>query len=337
VTRFCAAFLALQPNIQVLQSTGGMKGRPMTPLLESLLDLGADVQYLGEEGLLPVSIGDALRTRQQAAFTSIDARVSSQFASALLLIAPVLEKGLQLRLDGALVSSSYIDMTLALMKKFGASVLRHKNTFTVQPGGYNFQKIKVESDWSAASYFLALATRYDEVDVYFPGLLERTIQGDAKMLGIIEVFGVEGTFDSTGLRITRGSSKKPKDLVVNCLDFPDLAPTLAFMGMAHAIPTKLTGLQTLTKKESNRITALRNELSDLGAVVDATNESLSLLSFDDEGSLKPIKTYEDHRMAMGASILSTAFDQIPIANPMVVAKSYPDYWRELANLGFQLE
>ena len=331
--RFMSAFLSLQEGTQVLTGSERMKQRPIGVLVEALRTLGANIDYLENEGYPPLKIHspNPLVTNQ----LSIPASVSSQYISALLMIAPTLENGLELTLTGKIVSRPYIQMTLNLMAYFGVNHDWNENIISIKPQKYQAREFTVEADWSAASYYYAIAAfANDDLDLQLNGLFENSVQGDAVVAEIGEQFGIKSEFNKTGVRLTKVKNHVQKDFNYNFLECPDFAQTLAVICGGLGVKGEFSGLETLKIKETDRVAALNTEL----AKVNVNFEELSFDTCKVEGiakfdSIPQFPTYEDHRMAMAFAPLGM-LHEVLIEEPKVVGKSYPDYWKDLEILDF---
>ena len=340
--RFLTAYLALQPGTQVLTGSERMKQRPIGVLVKALRELGADINYTENEGYPPLRIGEP--EQMQGGDLSISAGTSSQYISALLLIAPTLPSGLNLSLNGTIVSRPYIDMTIHLMRYFGAEVGWDEQTIRVAPGAYRPRSFVVEADWSAASYYYAMAAFAERVDLQLNGLYEESVQGDAAIAGIMTAFGIETEYNERGIRLTKTGREK-RALDHDFLTCPDLAQTVAVACAGSGKSAMFTGLETLRIKETDRIAALQTEL----AKVQVWLSQLPAKFTDDpdreyfmlEGNaifpkIPTFATYEDHRMAMAFAPLAL-LHPVLIDDPEVVVKSYPEYWTDLRRLGFEVK
>ncbi len=342
--RFLTAVLAFRPGVQILTGTERMKQRPVGELVTALRRLGARIEYLEKEGFPPLRIGEA----KPAAVRRLEVRadVSSQFISALLLIAPTLPEGLELVLQGSPVSRSYIHMTRALMAYFGVSSRFEGNRIAVPHATYQPRPYRVEGDWSAASYFFAMAALSRRATLEIAHLQPESIQGDAVVAHLARQFGVSHEYSSEGLvlRKQEGASAAPF-FEHDFIDCPDIAQTLAVMCAATGVQGMFTGLQTLQIKETDRIAALQRELGKVGVAfaklpprfARQSRRSWYMVDGKAELSSSPIfDTYEDHRMAMALAPLAL-LGPIGIRDAQVVGKSYPSFWDHLARLGFHLE
>jgi len=340
--RFLTAFLAIQPGEQVLTGSARMLERPVGPLVEALRELGADIRFLGNEGYPPIHIGEM---KQRSRSVQVAANVSSQFLSALLLIGPYLPLGLELIPDGPLVSRPYLEMTLKLMRHFGASVEWQGNAILVAPGKYLPQPLRVEADWSAASYWYAMAAFSGELDLSLKGLQEDSWQGDSVLAKMMQRFDIQSNFSGNVLRLQKlGQAPRPV-FEWDFLECPDLAQTLAVVCAGLGTTGVFSGLETLSIKETDRIKALKTELAKVGVMFAKLPPRFSkkwpdktFYNVADKAEWSEVprfSTYGDHRMAMAFASLAM-FGPIEIENPEVVSKSYPQFWAHLESVGFEL-
>ncbi len=340
--RFLTAYLSMQQGVQVLTGTERMKQRPIGVLVDALKQLGANIEYLKKEGYPPLKIHPPNKIGQSNQI-SISAGTSSQYISALLMIAPTLPNGLELILEGEIVSRPYIEMTLNLMTYFSVLHQWEGNRIKIAPQKYQARPFTVEADWSAASYYYAMAAFAKEVDVQLNGLFEESIQGDSVLVEMMPLFGIQSTFNSTGVRLTKISHKLPPAFEWDFIKCPDLAQTIAVICGGLGVPGLLTGLKTLRIKETDRIAALQKELGKVQVYLSSLPKRFTPLSgkeyFMVEGKAiinAPVfATYEDHRMAMAFAPLAQ-FGTIHIEEPMVVEKSYPLFWADIEKLGFRV-
>ncbi|MCB0567399.1 MAG: 3-phosphoshikimate 1-carboxyvinyltransferase [Phaeodactylibacter sp.] len=342
--RFMTAFLAGQPGVQLLTGTERMKQRPIGILVDALRRLGADISYLEKEGYPPLRIGASLNFGQNSSL-SIAAGTSSQYISALLLIAPTLPGGLSLHLEGKIVSRPYIEMTLGLMQDFGVQHSWEGDTVHIPPQPYRPHPFQVEADWSAASYYYAMAAFADEVHLQLNGLFEKSKQGDAVLAEMMQAFGIETTFNEAGILLTKAAPTRPATFEWDFILCPDLAQTLAVICGGLGVQGRFTGLDTLRIKETDRIAALQAELAKVHCRLLALPPDKAPLAgrqyFQTEGkaSVKntpAFATYEDHRMAMAFAPLAM-LGPIRMEDPMVVVKSYPNFWEDLKQIGFDVK
>ena len=341
--RFMTAYLSVTPGTHVLTGTERMQHRPIGVLVDALRRLGAQIEYAGEEGYPPLRItGGSL----EGGLLEIPGNVSSQYISALLIIAPMLKKGLTLRLLDNVISRPYIDLTLWMMGEFEAEAKWDSaDTIVVQPKPYTLRDYYIENDWSAASYWYELLALNDdpESEVRLTGLMDGSKQGDSITRYIFSLLGIKtklstkkaGIPQTITLRKNGHCVKKLEYDFVNC---PDLAQTFVVVCAAMNIPFHFTGLSTLKIKETDRIEALKREMRKLGYVVKDTNGCE--LSWDGERceteETAGIDTYEDHRMALAFAPYAMKYQGVIINNPQVVSKSYPNFWDDLKAAGFEV-
>jgi len=338
--RFMTAFLALQEGTQELTGTERMKKRPIGLLVDALRQIGAQIEYLGEEGYPPLRLYPPQMT--EVNHITIPASVSSQYISALLMIGPKLPNGLELHLEGQIVSRPYIQMTLNLMAYFGVKAQWDGQVIRVPKASYQAKPFKVEADWSAASYYYAMAAFAGEVQLELDGLFEESVQGDSALVQMMEDFGVQTTFTSTGIRLEKGEKDKPM-FEYDFIECPDLAQTIAVICGGLGKMGLFSGLQTLKIKETDRIAALKTELQKVEVFFVKAPPHFSKQSGVEyyliEGKAKvsqpTFDTYEDHRMAMAFAPLAM-LGEIQINEPDVVRKSYPAFWEDLEKLSFSI-
>lgn len=327
--RFLTAFLSLTEGERVITGTERMRHRPISVLVDTLRALGAEIAYVENEGFPPLRIkGKALEGGE----ISLPGNVSSQYVSALLMIGPKLQKGLTLRLTGEVVSRPYIDMTLGIMREFGAEALWTKeNEITVMPIPYTPIPYYIENDWSGSSYWYEMVALTPESEVTLPGLFQKSWQGDQSVKDIFEQLGVSTTFlpGNGGVRLSH-TGQCVKRLEIDMLRQPDLAQTVVVTCCMLQVPFYITGLQSLKIKETDRIAALRKELGKLGFVIGEAEDSILFWNGErqEADSVPAIDTYEDHRMAMSFAPCAQVLGHILINNPQVVSKSYPTFWKE---------
>lgn len=344
--RFLTAYLSVTPGTHTITGTPRMQQRPIRILVDALCQLGANIEYISNEGFPPLRI---IGTELQKNEIYLAGNVSSQYISALLMIGTVLPEGLHLYLTGNIISRPYINLTLQLMRDFGGHAeWTSENSITVQPGGYQDVPFTVESDWSAASYWyqmLALEgmkkrakTEPVTSKIELSGLFPHSYQGDSRGAEIFSRLGVCTEYTGRGVKLTPKGTPVAH-LVENMVDIPDLAQTFVVTCCLMNIPFRFTGLQSLKIKETDRITALITELHKLGYIV--RSEQDSILTWNGERcpteKIPVISTYEDHRMAMAFAPASLMFPEIRIDEPQVVSKSYPAYWEDLQKAGFQIQ
>lgn len=355
--RFLTAYLSVTPGTRIITGTQRMQQRPIRILVDALRELGAQIEYVNNEGFPPLRItGGELKKEE----ISLAGNVSSQYISALLMIGAVLPKGLCLNLTGDIISRPYINLTLQLMRDFGAQAdWSTDNSITVSPGGYRDVPFTVESDWSAASYWyqiMALHSMENEKikiergedlkgdhekevsEIELLGLFPHSYQGDSRGAEVFSRLGIKTEYTERGVRLTRYGTPA-EYLEEDMVDIPDLAQTFVVTCCLMNIPFRFTGLQSLKIKETDRITALITELQKMGYVVQSEQDSI--LTWDGERcpaeKVPVIATYEDHRMAMAFAPACLVLPQIKIDEPQVVSKSYPTYWDNLRQAGFEIE
>ncbi len=337
--RFLTAWLCTQPGHQTLTGSTRMQQRPIAPLVEALQQIGADIQYLGQDGFPPIRIGEFALERMAAtgSHISIRADISSQFISALLLIAPTLPGGLTLHLEGPLVSASYIRMTLRLMGHFGVSTTFDNATIRVPPQQYVPKDLIVEADWSAASYYYGLAAFAKTADVTLEGLQANSIQGDSILAEMMPVLGVQTHFGTNHIRLTKPATVQlPQQFNYDFTDCPDLAQTLAVICAGLGVPGRFSGLSTLRIKETDRIAALEAELSKVNVSISEATQDGFTISGKAAIQDPVFDTYDDHRMAMSLAMLGM-LRQVTIRTPEVVEKSYPSFWEDLECIGVAVD
>jgi len=332
--RFLAAYLSTTNGRYLLTGSERMKQRPIGILVDALRALGAHVEFAGQTGYPPLAINGGFN--QVTDTVTVKGDVSSQYLSALLLIAPILPNGLRLQIEGELTSRPYLTMTLDMLHEAGIQHEWQGDTIHISPQRARATCIVVEPDWSAASYWYAMAALSTEADLFLPNLKSQSLQGDAAIVNIMAHFGIVSSFTKDGLSIRKTPDHRPSE--IKLLDFkecPDLAQTVIVCAAALRRDLSFTGLHTLKIKETDRIAALQNELGKFGVKLVEDDEVYHLrtaesrqpehLSFD---------TYEDHRMAMAFAPLGLVFDGIQVNEPNVVEKSYPDFWKHLKQHGF---
>lgn len=331
--RFLTAFFASRKGKTItLTGSNRMQERPIKILVDALRDLGADITYLKNEGYPPVLIKGKNLSKNKV---SLLGNISSQYISALLLIAPTLPNGLDLTLEGKITSIPYIQMTLALLNKLNIKTSFKNQTIKVkksQIANRKSQIFTVEPDWSSASYFCSLVALRPNSSIELIGFKDKSLQGDRILTDIYKHLGVKTSFTTDGMLLeSPNSTLNVKPLILNLIKTPDLAQTIAVTCLGLGIDCHLSGLHTLKIKETDRLQALKNELEKLGAHVSITNNSLQLESPNKLHSNTSIQTYQDHRMAMAFAPLSLK-TPIHIENHKVVSKSYPDFWEDLSQL-----
>jgi 3-phosphoshikimate 1-carboxyvinyltransferase len=311
-----------------------MKQRPLGPLVDALKQLGANIIYLENKGCPPLRIvGGGLK----GGALEIDAGISSQFISALMMIGPGVAGGLQIKLRGEVVSATYINMTLALMNCCGAAAHLEGKEISIPEAIYSVDEFVVESDWSGASYWFQIAALLPGSEILLPNLSQESLQGDSVLVSLFESLGVNSSFNEQGLLLRSSKVELPRHFEYDFTGCPDLAQTCAVTLSALGIPFRFTGTRTLRVKETDRIAALGSELRKVGFVLqdDPAGEWMSWDGSRCEPEQDPvISTYHDHRMAMAFAPLAITRGKVIIDDPGVVSKSYPGYWEDLEKAGF---
>lgn len=331
--RFLTAYLSLQNENFILTGSARMKERPIGILVEALKTIGGKIEYTEQDGFPPLKITGTFT--QESDEVSIKGNVSSQYLSALLLIANVLPKGLTLHIEGELTSKPYLMMTLDMLKEAGINHEWNGGNITIPHQTAKEAILNIEPDWSAASYWYSIVALSKEASVLLPGLRSSSLQGDNEITDIMQSFGVLSEFTTDGLKLTKTTIKKPRDH----FDFkscPDLAQTVIAFCAAMGREATFSGLETLKIKETDRILALQNEIAKFG--VRLYEEKPGVYRLDCSKKFEPrqltFKTYDDHRMAMAFAPLALVFNSIEIEEPEVVEKSYPEFWQHLSEQGF---
>jgi len=332
--RFLTAYFAATGQSKTITGSERMKNRPISDLVDALNKMGAGIVYLEKQGYPPVrTSGKPLSGN----FIEINGSVSSQFISAILMIAPTLPDGLTIQIKGETVSASYIKMTLKLMQQAGVSATWKDNTITVARQDYHSKGMSVERDWSAASYWYQIAALSDDAELLLKGLTDKSLQGDAIISQMACSFGIKTEFIPEGALLT-----KHRNLCLMLgLDFmntPDLVQTMAVTCCLNNTRFRFAGVQTLRVKETDRIAALQNELLKLGYCIKETEPGVIEWYGErtDPQQTVCISTYHDHRMAMAFAAAAMHFPGLQIDDPEVVSKSYPNFWNELENIGVKI-
>jgi len=334
--RFLSAYLSAKNGNFLLTGTERMKQRPIGILAEALKTIGADISYAEAEGFPPLNIVGPLN--QKTAEVKIKGDISSQYISALLMIAPILPQGLTLEIEGELTSKPYVDMTLDMLAEVGIAHSWNGNSISIKPQVFKPGTLVVEPDWSAASYWYSIAALADEAEISLPALKEKSLQGDSQIKNIMKIFGIATSKTDKGIAISNlGLSLDTKD-VLDLKTCPDLAQTIVVIAAALGKNMSFTGLETLKIKETDRIAALQNELAKIGVTFTENNLVYTLntdnLHFPDKVTFA---TYEDHRMAMAFAPLALLINEVEIEEMQVVEKSYPHYWEDLKKAGFEVK
>ena len=335
--RFLTAYLSVQEGKEiVITGSSRMKERPIKILVDALITLGADISYIENDGFPPLKIVGQKLTKHKV---SLEANVSSQYISALLLIASKLDNGLELTLNGKITSVPYIKMTLSLLNEIGIETSFIDNKIIVQPNNSNLgpQSLTVESDWSSASYFYSVIALSDiGTEITIASYKRESLQGDSVLAKIYQSFGVATHYDSNCMRLVKAEETQTSNLEFHLSDAPDIAQTIAVTAFGLGVECYLTGLHTLKIKETDRLVALKTELEKLGAQIDITSDSLQVKGSNRIKSNISIATYNDHRMAMAFAPLGLK-TALTIENADVVSKSYPQFWEDFRVIGFNLK
>jgi 3-phosphoshikimate 1-carboxyvinyltransferase len=334
--RFLTAYLSAKTGEWIVTGSDRMKQRPISELVSALKELGADISYLEKEGFPPLKIKGK---KLQGGHIEIDGSISSQFISALMLVAPALDEELEITLKGDIVSVPYIKMTSELLKLFGVFVSFNGNKITINPAPFKMlnDQVLIESDWSAASYWFNLAALSENPRIELKHLDEFSLQADSVLPELYNKLGVRTERIEKGIRLS-GGEKITDSFEYDFTNCPDIAQTIAVSCFGLGIKANLTGLQTLKIKETDRIKALKTEFEKLGAIVEVTDNSLQIIPSEKFSATDPaILTYNDHRMAMSFAPLALKYRSLKIENPDVVDKSYPAFWDDLQYAGFDLD
>lgn len=360
VMRFLTAFLTVQPGSYIVTGSKRMKERPIKILVEALHSLGAEITYLENTGFPPIQIGEA---KPHKSIVTIKGDISSQYISALLMIAPLLNEGLTLEIAGELTSRPYVNMTLQMMNLAGINYQANftadqsanivtpeidvktsekeitetiSATIKIEQQPYKAITLAVEPDWSAASYWFSLVALSKAAEIILPGLQPDSLQGDSAIVNLMKPFGVNASFEEGALRLSKCAVEFSTD-VIDLKECPDLAQTIIVCAAALGQNLSFTGLETLRIKETDRIAALQIELAKISVKLFEENGIFTLnaskLNFPSEASFE---TYHDHRMAMAFAPLALRIGKVNFDNAEVIIKSYPSFWKHLEMIGFQL-
>jgi 3-phosphoshikimate 1-carboxyvinyltransferase len=333
--RFLTAYFTLQPDEVVLTGSERMKQRPIGILVNALRELGADIEYVENEGFPPIKIKGSLE--QATNKISIKGDISSQYITALLLIASQLPLGLELHIEGELTSRPYVEMTLAMLQSAGVKHTWEDSVIAISHQEFISASLHVEPDWSAASYWYAIAALADEAELFLPGLTQYSLQGDSVITEIMAIFGITSQFKDGGVYL----QKEAKPIIRKVFDLkecPDLAQTIIVVCAALGHDATFTGLETLKIKETDRVKALQNELAKIGVKL---IEKGQIYKLDCSEKFIPerifVNTYDDHRMAMAFAPLALLIPEVEIEDAKVVEKSYPAFWSDLEKVGFEVK
>lgn len=336
--RFLTAYFASQPWRSVLlDGTPRMRKRPIGELVEALRLCGADIDYYASEGYPPLWIEG--RHLKADAPLRMRGNVSSQYVSAMMMVAPMMKGGLTIEIEGGLTSRPYVEMTAALMRHFGAEVTVGESTIVIEGKPYSPSSLTVESDWSAASYWYEIKALCPDLDIRLNGLQSDSLQGDSRVAEYFKLFGVTTEHTDNGVALGFCDADRDATLNIDLSSQPDIAQTIVVTACLTGRPFRIGGLHTLRIKETDRLEALRAQLAQLGFNIEIADDSI--LSWDGatgEAAAYPrILTYDDHRMAMAFAPAAIRFPSLTVLDAEVVSKSYPDYWRHLAQAGFKME
>ncbi len=331
--RFLSAYLAAKNGNFLLTGTERMKQRPIGILTEALKEIGAAISYVEQDGYPPLNIKGPLS--QTTSHIKIKGNVSSQYISALLMLAPNLQNGLTLEIEGELTSRPYVAMTLAMLAESGISHEWNDNKIHIATQSFKPATLIVEPDWSAASYWYSVVALAKNAEISLPYLRDQSLQGDSQIKTIMEIFGVSTTKTSNGISLQKDGVINNTDQLLDLKTCPDLAQTIIVIAAALGINLSFTGLETLKIKETDRVAALQNELAKIGVKLIENNLVYTLdcsaLHFPKQVTFA---TYEDHRMAMAFAPLALLIEEVIIEDYHVVEKSYPYFWEDLKNAGF---
>jgi 3-phosphoshikimate 1-carboxyvinyltransferase len=322
--RFLAAYFSFKQGQKVLTGSERMQQRPIKPLTDALSGLGAGIEWVGKEGYPPIKITGG---KLKGGSISINPEISSQFISALMMIGPLLQQGLLISLKGNVVSAPYIEMTAQLMRHCGAEVEIGEKQIQIFPGVYKPSEIQVEADWSAASYFYEYAA-LSAKELILVELKQGSLQGDSVIAEIFKNFGISTRYTEEGCILTP-NGQRVEFFDYNFINCPDLAQAVAVTMAGLGIKGRLSGLGSLRIKETDRIKAMVAELLKFGMKAEAGADYIIIPGGGLANASAIIETYEDHRMAMAFAPLAAIFPGIKIASPQVVAKSFPDFWKQL--------
>ena len=324
--RFLTSYFSVKENSEViLTGSHRMKNRPIKILVDALISLGADIQYVEKEGYPPLKITGKKLTND---FVEIDGNVSSQYISSLLLMAPTLQNGLKLKFKGEITSVPYIKMTLTLLAELGVELSWDDDSILIKPKPIIENKtIVVESDWSSASYYYSLVALSPNSEVKLSSYKQNSLQGDSALVDIYKQLGVETLFENNSITLSNKQTaiNNQQTIVLDLKNAPDIAQTIAVTCFGLGLECYLTGLHTLKIKETDRLVALKTEIEKLGGEVTITDETLYLKASTQINENISIATYDDHRMAMAFAPLATKVS-IQIEESNVVSKSYPTFW-----------
>lgn len=335
--RFLLAYFALKGNQVRITASESLRSRPVSPLVDALRSLGADIAYDEEEGRLPVTLKKSILTGNSV---SISGEISSQFISALMMIGPGIKGGLEINITGEILSLPYIHMTQSVMQYFGAAVSFSGQKILIGEGAYRPREITIESDWSAASYWYEIAALSSGCEIKLKGLSEESLQGDSVVAGLFETLGVHTRFTESGAVLTKLKDfQLPEYFSHDFSGCPDLGPAIAATTGALNITADLNNLKNFRLKESDRAVALQRELYNFSVKTDFCGGSRFKV-YSGRGIRmwdRPVNTYNDHRVAMAFAPLCLKTGKVTVNEPDVVKKSYPGFWDDLKSVGFEVK
>ena len=333
--RFLTAFLSMQPRTFILTGSERMKMRPVGELVRALQSLGAEINFLEHEDFPPLQInGKSLKGGE----IKINASESSQFISALLLIAPKFSDGLKLELTGKIYSRPYLSMTISLMRNFGIEIFDEGNEIYIPHQSYKPVDIKVENDWSSASFWYEIAGLSERSEITLIGLSKNSVQGDVVIAEIMEQFGIQSIVSGDDIILVKKSEAVlPVYFEYDFSDCPDLVIPVAVLCAVRKINSRFTGVKNLRIKESDRLVALKEELQKFGVDLVLDYDSFLINSFSNVDVKEIFQAHNDHRMVMSLAPLALIYDDVLIDDHLPVSKSYPDFWNHLVTAGFQCE
>ncbi|MBK0383683.1 3-phosphoshikimate 1-carboxyvinyltransferase [Pedobacter sp. SD-b] len=334
--RFLTAYFSLKGEKVEITGSERMKQRPIGTLVDALQTLGADISYQDQEGYPPVLINGAFN--QTTSHILIRGDISSQFLTALLLVASSLPQGVDLEIMDELTSKPYVEMTLSMLQQCGINHTWDRDKIAILPQEFKATTLTIEPDWSAASYWYSVVALSENAKIHLPNLKKNSLQGDSAIVEIMALFGVETTFDEDGLTIEKvGHEIKPQ--LLDFKECPDLAQTVIVCSALLCKEFSFSGLETLKIKETDRIFALQTELAKIGVKLIETQADVYQLNCEELNIPQEIKiaTYEDHRMAMAFAPMAMVIDKVEIEEAQVVEKSYPHFWDDFKKIGFSLK
>lgn len=329
VFRFLTAYLAQKPGKWLVTGSERMKQRPVADLVTALRSVGAQIEYKEEEGFPPLMITGKRLSGDEV---EINASKSSQFVTAMMLVAPHFTNGLKIKLTGKPVSTSYIDMTLKLMKDFLVDVDFQDNQIQVQHGHYFVRKLTVEADWSSAAFWYQMAAFLPDSRISLPGLQDKSTQGDRFLAEVFDKLGVKTEFSDEGV-VLMHSGNTSSEIKFDFSDAPDIVPSVMTACAALGVKGFFTGIEHLRVKESDRIESMQNELGKIGAQIVKNGKGYELIPGKKNAETLTFESYGDHRIAMCLAPLALLYDEVKVEDPDVVIKSYPNYWKDLESTG----